>query len=121
MLKKILIVDDEADVVEALETRLKAQNYSVILARSGREALAKVKETRPDLIILDIMMPGMDGTEVGHVLKNDKSTKDTPIIFLTALQTKKDEEKGAEIGRDTVFAKPFEFHKLLAKIKQLIG
>ena len=77
MLKKILIMDDEPDVVEALGTRLKAQSYSVILTKSGKETLVKVKELRPDLIILDVMMPDMDGTEVAHILKNDASTKKT--------------------------------------------
>ena len=122
MLKKILIVDDEADVVEALEARLKAKKYSVTMAKSGLEALAKAKETEPDLIILDIMMPDMNGTEVARILRDDNTTKDIPIIFLTALQTKKDEKReGSEIAGNTVLAKPFEFPQLLSKIKQLIG
>ena len=122
MLKKILIVDDEVDVVEALEARLKANRYSVTMAESGREALIQAREVGPDLIILDIMMPDMDGNEVARVLRDDKSTKDIPIIFLTALQTKEDEKRqGPEIGENVVFAKPFEFDKLLKKIKELIG
>ena len=122
MLKKILIVDDEADVVEALEARLKAKRYSVTMAKSGREALMKAKEIGPDLVILDIMMPDMDGTEAARVLSDDNTTKDIPIIFLTALQTKEDEKKqGPGIGENVVFAKPFEFDKLLKKIKELIG
>ena len=122
MLKKILIVDDESDIVELLEARLDSNQYSVSSARSGKEALKKAGEARPDLIIMDIMMPDIYGNDVARILGQDKSTKDIPIIFLTALQTKKEQKEwGPEIGEHTIFAKPFETQELLAKIKQLIG
>ena len=122
MSKKILIVDDEPDVAMVLAARFETYGYQVEKASSGREALKKGKAGEPDLIIMDIMMPDVDGVEAAALFAKDNSLRDIPIIFLTALQTKEEERKqGREIGRHTVFAKPFEFEELLEKTKQLIG
>ena len=122
MSKKILIVDDEPDLAMVLANRLKTNGYQVEKASSGQEALKKAKEGDPDLIIMDIVMPDMDGTEVAAILAQDYSMKDIPVIFLTALQTKNDEQtQGHDIGGHAVFAKPYEFKELLARTKQLIG
>ena len=122
MSKKILIVDDEPDIVTVLEHRLKSNGYQVEKAGSGQEALQKARQEKPDLIIMDVVMPDMHGTEVAAILAEDKIMKDIPIIFLTALQTKEDEKRqGHEFGGHTVFAKPFEFKELLASIQRFIG
>ena len=115
--KKILVVDDEPHIVEAVKFRLEANNYEVITAPDGQEGLKKAKAAKPDLVILDIVMPGMDGTAVAAALKDDLNTKDIPVIFLTCL-VKKTEEKKAEhmIGHEFIIAKPFEAEELLSMI-----
>ena len=122
MSKKILIVDDEPDLVTVLAHRFKTSGYQVEEVSNGQEALKRAKEGNPDLIIMDVVMSDMSGTEVAAMLAEDLSTKDIPIIFLTALQTKKEEQKkGPDVGGRIVFSKPFEFEELLARTKQLIG
>jgi two-component system alkaline phosphatase synthesis response regulator PhoP len=118
-LKKILIVDDEDDVLKVLEKRLTTAGYAVIKARNGEEAIRLVKSDRPSLILLDINMPGMDGGQVRGVLKSDPMTKDIPVIFLTCLLAK-DEEKvlGHERGGDFFIAKPYNVDDLLKQIEE---
>ena len=121
MSKKILLVDDEPDLLAVLAHRFKTSGYQVEMAGNGQEALERAREGKPDLIIMDVIMPDMNGAEVAALLAEDLSMKGVPIIFLTALQTKQDEDRqGFDIGGHTVFAKPFEFAELLEKTKQLI-
>lgn len=119
MKKKILVVDDEPDVLSVLEKRLSEAGYSVVTVLGGREAFDKIKEEMPDLILLDIVMPGIDGVEIGKSLKNDPKTKDIPVIFLTCLFTKKDEEAmGRSAGGNIFIAKPYEPQELLKEIEK---
>jgi len=118
--KRILIVDDEEDIVNVLRFRLEANNYAVLSASEGQEGLNKARAEKPDLIILDLMLPKLDGYKVCRMLKFDESYKSIPIIMFTARAQKKDEELGMEMGADAYIAKPFEPEVLLAKIKELL-
>lgn len=121
MPKRILVVDDEKDVVSVLLQRLKSCGYGAASAGDGEEALRMIKNERFDLIILDIMMPAMDGTELARILKDDPKTKKIPLIFLTALGTKKDNAGYTLAGSEIVFAKPFDFKVLEGKIGELLS
>ena len=121
MRKKILVVDDEADIHQMLAEQLSDIGYETTVASDGDEALRKVQLTRPDLIILDVVMPGLDGPSVCAALKEDPKTKDIPIIFLTGLRPKEDELRGVEIGGYPVFAKPFNFEELLGTVREMIN
>lgn len=117
--KKILIVDDEPDVLLVLGKRLTSAGYDVVKAASGQAGLIKAKAERPDLIILDMMMPEMSGDEVAQELTIDRETQSIPILFLTALFTKRDEAaKGHSAGGQTFFAKPYDPDELLAEVKR---
>jgi len=118
---KILIVDDEVDVLQLLEVRLASAGYDVLKADNGEDAVNIAKEKNPDLIILDIMLPHMDGTIVSQILKENENTKNIPIIFLTALQDKEKEETGHKIGGNIIFGKPFDSKELLSAIRKIIG
>ncbi len=120
MPKKILVVDDEKEVVLALLKRLETHGYQATYAADAKEALRAVKKEKFDLIILDIMMPIMDGTELGRLLRDDPKTKDTPLIFLTALGSRWGPQGYDVAGPDIVFAKPFDSEELLAKIDELL-
>ena len=120
--KKILAVDDEVDVLELLDKRLTASGYEVLKATSGQEALALAKREAPALIILDILMPGMDGSEIASLLHSDPKTKDIPILFLTCLFTKREERLGGhEVGNNFFVAKPYDPKELVAEIARIIG
>ena len=92
--KNILIVDDEKDVLSVLEKGLTAEGYSVITASSGNDAVGLAKSRRPDLIILDVLLPDMDSSEVNRKLKEDPETKDIPVIFLTGMFPRREDEQG---------------------------
>ncbi len=118
MSKKILIVDDEEDVLAVLEKRVSGAGYQVIKANSGLDAVAKAKKELPDLIILDVLMPGMDGGDVASTLKQDDATKGIPIIFLSCLYTKKDEtDEGHLIGENFFVSKPYKPDEFLDIIR----
>ena len=120
MAKKILIVDDEKDLVKVIELRLKAAGYDTIAAYDGQEALNKARKENPDLVILDLMLPKMNGYQVCRMLKFDAAYKKIPIIILTARVQESDRELGMQVGADAYFVKPFEYEKVLAKIKELL-
>ncbi|MFA5075653.1 MAG: response regulator, partial [Candidatus Babeliales bacterium] len=102
---KILAVDDEPSVLILLEKRLKGAGYEVFTASSGQEAIEIARKEQPALIVLDILMPGMDGSETASKLHQDPKTKDIPILFLTCLYTKREEEReGHEIGHNFFLA-----------------
>ena len=119
-MSKILIVDDEEILNQLIQTRLESERYDVITAFSGKEGLEKVESEKPDLIVLDVSMPEMDGFEVCRILKNDARHKNIPIIFLSAMAQKDDFKVGKEIGADAYVVKPFEPSILLAKIESLL-
>lgn len=120
--KKILVVDDEQDILVILDKRLSKEGYEVIKAANGTDAMLLAKAEQPDLIVLDIIMPDMSGSEVAERLKKDAATKNIPVMFLTCLFTKKDEvEKGHEIAGNFFIAKPYDPNELLAEIKKRIS
>lgn len=116
---KILIADDEPDILEIIEFNLRANGYEVITAKNGNEALEKAKEFLPDLIILDIMMPGKNGIEVCNLLRMIPAFKETLIVFLTALSDEPTEIKGLESGADDYLTKPISPKILISKIHAL--
>lgn len=118
--KRILIVDDEEDILKVLRFRLEANNYEVLSASDGQEGLNKARSEKPDLIILDLMLPKLDGYKVCRMLKFDESYKAIPIIMFTARAQKSDEELGMEMGADAYIPKPFEPAILLGKMKELL-
>jgi len=114
---KILVVDDEAKNVKLLEALLLPRGYRVVCASNGAEALQQVHQERPDLILLDVMMPGMDGFEVCRILKDNADTRLTPVIIMTALGLVQDRIKGIEAGADDFLTKPIHRDELLARIR----
>jgi DNA-binding response OmpR family regulator len=119
--KRILIVDDEEDILSVLKFRLEANNYEALTASDGQEGLNKARTEKPDLIILDLMLPKLDGYKVCRMLKFDESYKAIPVIMFTARVQQKDEELGKEMGADAYVTKPFEPEILLEKIRQLLN
>ena len=120
--KKVLIVDDERDALFILEKELTAKGYSVIAADNGSSALNLAKSEHPDLIILDIWMPGMDGAEVAEKLREDARTKDIPVIFLTCLfQKGEGEEEGRVVAGKVLIAKPYSIDALSTQIERLVN
>ncbi len=118
--KKILIVDDEKDVLFILEKELAARGYSIITADNCKEALNLEKSEYPDLIILDLLMPDMNGWVIDAKLKGDLKTKDIPVIFLTCLLQKKEgEEQGRAISDQAFVAKPYGIEGLSAQVERL--
>lgn len=113
-MRKILVVDDEEDVLKVLGKRLSNAGYQVITAKDGEEAIKKAWQELPDLILLDIFLPDIDGGGVAQQLKEKASTKNIPIIFLSCLYTKDDEKREGHLrGGNFFVAKPFEFNELL--------
>jgi DNA-binding response OmpR family regulator len=116
----ILIVDDEPTNVDMLSQELEDEGYDLLTAYNGEEALIKVQEQQPDLILLDVMMPGVDGFSVCRILKGSGKTILIPVILLTALRAQEDRVKGIEAGADDFISKPFDRDELLAKINTLL-
>ncbi|MEO7307873.1 MAG: response regulator transcription factor, partial [Ferruginibacter sp.] len=117
--KKILIADDEPDIIEIIQYNLKNEGYEVITAKNGNEALDQAKRFNPDLIILDIMMPGKNGIEVCNILRLQPAFNDTLIIFLTALSDEGTEVKGLETGADDFITKPVSPKVLVSKVNAM--
>jgi CheY-like chemotaxis protein len=118
--REILVVDDDKVTLRTLENILMREGFAVIPLSLGREAVRIAKDRSPALIILDIMMPDMDGGDVASILKNDPETKNIPIIFLSSLVTKREEQSNSRAHGLYFIAKPFEREDLLEKIKSYI-
>jgi len=118
---KILVVDDEAYLLQILDFSLGAEGYEVVTAEDGEQAIQKAKSEQPDLIVLDIMMPKIDGYEACRKLKQDPAMKDVPVILLTAKGRDIDRKLGLEVGADDYITKPFSPSKLLEKIGSFLG
>jgi two-component system alkaline phosphatase synthesis response regulator PhoP len=114
---KILIVDDDMDSLLPLKRSLERENYKVVEAYDGHEGLKKATSEIPDIILLDLMMPGMDGNEVCNRLKKEITLKNTQIIMLTAKDEVRDKVRGLELGADDYVTKPFNLSELKARIK----
>ncbi len=118
--EKILVVDDEEDILELLRFNLSREGYQISCAASGEDALSFVRSEIPDLIVLDLMLPGMDGLEVTKSLKNNLSTKDIPIVMLTAKGEEADIVTGLELGADDYITKPFSPRILVARVRAVL-
>ena len=118
--ERILVVDDEEDILELVRFHLAREGYQVTLATSGEDALKKAKRETFELIVLDLMLPGMDGFEVAKALKADPRSKGTPIVMLTAKGEDADVVAGLEIGADDYITKPFSPRVLTARVKALL-
>ena len=120
-MKKILIVDDEPNIVMTLEYTFKKSNYVVFIARDGQEALDILKTNFPDVIILDIMMPMVDGFATLEQIRKDDNLQHTKVMFLSAKNKESDIEKGLALGADTYMTKPFSIKKVVEKVEELLG
>jgi len=120
MSKSILIVDDEVSILMALEYALKKQNFKVMIARDGSEALNILENEIPDLMLLDIMMPKVDGYETIKQIKANEKLKNIKVIFLTAKNKESDIKKGLELGADKYLIKPFSIKKIINEINNLL-
>ena len=116
----ILVVEDEEDIADLVAFNLRRNEFQVELAHDGIQGLAKAKEIKPDLIVLDVMMPGLDGFRVFKELRKDKSTRTIPVIMLTARGQTEDRIQGLELGAEDYVTKPFSPKELVLRIKNLI-
>jgi DNA-binding response OmpR family regulator len=114
---KILIVDDEPPIIQVLDYNLRRADYEVVIARDGEEALTRARQEQPDLIILDLMLPKLDGAEVFRILRRER---DVPVIMLTARDGEVDRIVGLELGADDYVVKPFSVRELLARVKNVL-
>jgi DNA-binding NarL/FixJ family response regulator len=121
MSKRLLVVDDEPNLLRAVAACLRTEGYEVTTARSGRDALASLAESVPDLIISDVRMPGMDGHTLVHRIRSSPRTALIPVIFLTAKELKRDRIEGFRTGVDAYITKPFEPDELLAVITAIFN
>jgi DNA-binding response OmpR family regulator len=119
-MKKVLIVDDEKDIVETLKFMLEAEGVNCITAYDGEEALNKVKTEKPDLVILDVMLPKMNGYKVCRLLKFDKKYKNIPILMVTARSQEEDKAIGGETGADEYITKPFNIDDVVNMAKNYL-
>lgn len=120
-MKKILIVDDEPNIVMSLEYTFKKNNFEVFIARDGQEALDILKNQLPDIIILDVMMPMVDGYSTLEQIKKDDRLDKCKVVFLSAKNKEKDIEKGLSLGANLYVTKPFSLKKLVEKVHELIN
>jgi len=118
--EKVLIVDDDKEITMLLEFIMKKEGYSTLVAHNGEDGVKISLEEKPDILLLDLMMPGIDGFQVCEKLKSEESTRGIPIIMLTALGMGKDFEKGLESGADWYITKPFESNHLVKRVRYLL-
>jgi DNA-binding response OmpR family regulator len=120
MMAEILVVDDDRDVAQSIELALRRRGFRVTLAHSGVEALKLLRRYRPDLVLLDVLMPGMSGIEVCRRLRADENTSGMPIIFLTARGQERDRIEGLRAGADDYLSKPFNLEELILRVKAVL-
>ena len=120
MQKKILVVDDEKDIVELISYNLEQEGFAVIKAYDGQMAWERVKTAKPDLVVLDLMIPGIHGLEVCKLIRRDAATETLPIIMLTAKSDQVDKILGLELGADDYVTKPFNVRELIARIRAVL-
>jgi phosphate regulon transcriptional regulator PhoB len=118
--RSVLVVDDEADLVELVSYNLKKEGFAVDSASDGEEALSKIRKKKYDLLILDLMLPGLQGMELCRILRNDPKTSGLPIIMLTAKGEELDKVLGLEMGADDYMTKPFSPRELVARVKSVL-
>lgn len=120
-MKRILIVDDEPNIVMSLEYTFKKNNFEVFIARDGQEALDILKNQLPDIIILDVMMPMVDGYSTLEQIKKDERLENCKVIFLSAKNKEKDIEKGLSLGANLYMTKPFSLKKMVEQVNELLN
>jgi DNA-binding response OmpR family regulator len=118
--KTILVVEDEENIRMLLAMRLKVNHFRVLTAGDGEEALAVIREKKPDLVILDLMLPKITGYELCRMIKFDEALKSIPVIIHSSLERQVDRDRASEAGADAYFIKPFELDLLIVKINQLL-
>ncbi len=116
----ILIVDDEQDIIELIKYNLKNEGYAILTAQTGEQAVKIAEQSQPDLMVLDLMLPGIDGLEVTKYLKNNEQTRDMPIVMLTAKGEESDIVTGLELGANDYISKPFSPKVLVARIRAIL-
>jgi two-component system phosphate regulon response regulator PhoB len=116
----ILIVDDEEDIIELIKYNLKSEGYTILTAMTGEEAIKIAKNSQPDLLVLDLMLPGIDGLEVTRQLKKEAKTMDIPIVMVTAKGEESDIVTGLELGANDYISKPFSPRELTARIRAIL-
>ena len=121
MARKILACDDEPAILDLVRVNLERVGYTVVTAADGREALAKVRDERPDLVILDVMMPYTDGLGVLHEIRRDPGTRDLPVILLTARSATTDVVRGWQQGADLYLTKPFDPRELVRFVERIFS
>jgi DNA-binding response OmpR family regulator len=119
--KKILVVDDEVDLVKTIRFSLEIEGYTVLASNDGEDALSQARKESPDLILLDIMLPKLDGYKVCRLLKFDERYKHIPILMMTAKTQEKDKILGMETGADEYIKKPFDIDVLMEKVKSYLN
>ncbi len=119
--RKILVVDDEPNVIRSLTFVLEKEGYDVSVATNGEEAMAKIQESKPKLMLLDVMMPKKNGYEVCKEVKGDSGLSDIHVIMLTAKGQQADREKGLNAGADEFMTKPFSLKTVVDKVKEILG
>lgn len=120
-MRKVLIADDETNIRDILDFSLHAEGFEAVGARSGDEAFTLAVSEQPDLVILDVMMPGTSGIDTCRRLKQDRRTGHLPVILLTARASAEDRAAGEEAGADAYITKPFSPHKVIATVERLLG
>lgn len=118
---KVLLVDDDEQILRSLRVYLDLENYNVHTANSGKLALEKLKEVKPEILVLDVMMPEMDGFEVLEIVKKDGKLKDIPVIMLTAKGQDVDVLKGYQMGASSYMTKPFNLNELVENIELVLS
>ncbi|MCC7062552.1 MAG: response regulator transcription factor [Planctomycetes bacterium] len=117
---KVMVIEDEPDILEVIQYNLEREGHKVIACRNGEQGLSRIRTDNPDLVILDLMLPGMDGVEVCRQVKSDPVTKAIPIIMVTAKSEESDIVLGLGIGADDYICKPFSTRELIARVKVVL-
>ncbi|MBI4342411.1 MAG: response regulator [Candidatus Omnitrophica bacterium] len=120
MKRRLLVVDDEPSIAKIVRKQLEVAGYEVTVAVDGLEGLTIAREALPELIVLDVMLPKMNGVEVCSTLKQDPKTRQIPILMLTAKAQRQDQDTGLQAGADAFLTKPFQLEELLEKVKTLL-
>ncbi len=118
--KKLLLIEDDEHILELLKYNLETRHYEICIARDGDEGIRLARAEKPDLIILDLMLPKVDGLDVCRVIRKDDQVADTPIIMLTAKGSEMDKITGLELGADDYITKPFSIRELMTRIKVVL-
>ncbi len=118
--EKILVVEDDEDILDLIAYNLEKEQYTVLKSNSGEKALARIAKNRPDLLLLDLMLPGMDGLEICKRVKGESATRDIPVLMLTAKGEESDVVAGLELGADDYMTKPFRPRELIARVRTIL-